>query len=259
MEPATQTRVMPCCDHPLRRQRMQMLSLLCSAWVSGCASRQVTGPLVPLLLPSPKPPILWLEPFDELNPSQWHNVEVRGHTEYHVVELDGSRCLKAYSRAGASILLKTVRFNPDTYEWLSWRWRVDQLVQGEDLTRKEGSDAAARVYVYFDTKGLPWQKRSLDYVWSASLPVGTILESAYSHSSKMIVVESGASQLRQWRTVERNLEDDYKRCFGESPPDVIAIGVMNDTDNTGHEALAYFDDVRVSLSIPRTDSQQAAR
>ena len=141
-----------------------------------------------------------------------------------------------------------MRFDPDTYEWLSWDWRVDQLVEGEALERKDGSDASARVYVYFESSGLPWQKRDLDYVWSASLPVGTILNSAYSSVSKIIVVESGTASLGRWRHVERNLEEDYRRCFGKHPAHVIAIGLMSDTDNTHGQALAYFDELRVSRS-----------
>jgi len=121
------------------------------------------------------------------------------------------------------------------------------LVEGEALDWKDGSDAAARVYVYFASRGLPWQKRNLDYVWSASLPVGTLLSSAYSSTSKILVVESGSASLGQWRTVERNLEDDFERAFGRQDlPDVIAIGLMSDTDNTGGDALAYFDELRVS-------------
>jgi hypothetical protein len=174
-------------------------------------------------------------------------VEVRRRTDYSAVELDGRSCLRAHSRHGGSILLAPVSFDPETFEWFSWSWRVDRLVEGEALQRKNGSDASARVYVYFETGGLPWQKRNLDYVWSASLPVGTVLESAFSSASKIIVVESGAASLGRWRTVQRNLEADYERCFGKGPlPKVIAIGIMTDTDNTGGEALAYFDDMRIS-------------
>jgi hypothetical protein len=192
-------------------------------------------------------PIFWAESFDALRPEYWREVEVQRKTQYDVVEIEGRRCLRAWSRDGASILLSAVRFDPEAYEWLSWEWRVDQHVAGESLDRKEGSDVAARVYVYFDTAGLPWQKRSLDYVWSSTLPAGTILESAFASTSKIIVVESGAAHLGQWRRVERNLEDDYERCFGKSDlPHVIAIGLMSDTDNTGGEALAYFDELRVT-------------
>ncbi|MBI1992678.1 MAG: DUF3047 domain-containing protein [Candidatus Omnitrophica bacterium] len=204
---------------------------------------------------SPPSPTLWMESFDELRPERWREVEVHRQTRYQVVTLDGRRCLQAHSRAGASILLSQLRFNPNTYRWLSWRWRVDQLVEGEALHRKGGSDAAARVYVYFETKALPWQKRNLDYLWSAALPAGSVLESAYSSESKIIVAESGKERLGQWLAVERNLVDDHRRCFGADPPPVVAVGLMSDTDNTEGEALAYFDDLRISR-LPASTSQR---
>jgi len=192
--------------------------------------------------------VLWTEPFDALQSQQWREVEVRGRTSYEAVVLDGRPCLKAHSRSAASVLLHSVRFNPKTYPRLSWSWRVERLVAGEALERKEGSDAAARVYVYFDTKGLPWQQRSIDYVWSASLPSGTLLSSAFSSISKIIVVESGAASVGRWRMVERNLEEDYRRCFEGDPADVVAIGIMTDTDNTAEEAIAYYDDLHISTA-----------
>lgn len=223
----------------------------------GCAtSRSVTVPLIPPF-PLVSPPALLTEPFDTLDPGRWRNVGVEGQTQYDVVALDGQSCLRAQSQAGASILLTEARFDPERYEWLSWAWRVDQLNEAEDLTTKEGSDASARVYVYFDTGGLPWQKRNLDYVWSAHLPADTVLTSAYSDNSKIIVVESGADHLGQWRRVERNLEDDYERVFGEAKklPKVAAIGIMTDTDNTKASALAYFDELRITAERPSRKSR----
>ena len=104
---------------------------------------------------------------------------------------------------------------------------------------------------------MPWQKRNLDYVWSSALPAGTLLMSAFSSESKIIVAQSGADGLGRWRIMERNLRDDYQRAFGGQPPDVIAIGIMSDTDNTGGEALAYFDDLQVSRT-PLASSLEAA-
>ena len=237
--------------------RMLRWSFACVV-VVGCARQPLAIPLVSPLLPPPKPSVLFREPFDQLDPSRWKEVEVRDRTHYTLEGQEYAGSLKAHSRAGASILLCPVRFDPDTYEWLSWRWRVDRLVDGEDLTRKDGSDAAARVYVYFDTTGLPWEKRSLDYVWSANLPVGTIMSSAYARHSKIIVVESGSEHLGTWRTVSRDIEEDYKRCFGEDPSDVVAIGLMVDTDNTRSEAIAYFDDVMITRGKPPAPSPARA-
>ena len=220
-----------------------------------CATQHAAAPRLPPP-PSPKLSVFWSEPFDEINPEHWREVEVRRHTQYEAVGLNGRRCLRVASQNAASLLLRPMRFNADTYEWLSWDWRVDRFVEHEALGEKGGSDAAARVYVYFDTQGLPWQKRSLDYVWSASLPAGTIMSSAFSSDSKIIVVESGSSTLGRWRHAERNLEDDYARCFGKRMPAVIAIGIMGDSDNTEGETLAYFDEMRLSRDRLSPDSSR---
>lgn len=236
------------------------LGVFCAVFLlCGCAMHQFGLPVLSLSIDGPGRLVLWTEPFDQLDTSRWREVEVKGQTHYAIVDLDGQRCLRADSQGGASIMLSGLRFDPDKHEWLSWQWRVDQLVEGEALERKDGSDAAARVYVYFDTGGLPWQRKNIDYVWSATLPVGTILSSAYSSTSKIIVVESGTEHLGQWRMVTRNIEDDFEEVFGGDVPDVVAIGLMSDTDNTGAKALAYFDELRIGRSRPQTTSKDGSR
>ncbi len=228
---------------------------------AGCAAGPLTLSLAPpFLSATPASSVLWMEPFEALDPQRWRNVEVKGRTQYDVVALDGQSCLRARSHEAASILVHRIRYDPDTYAGLSWQWRVDQLVDGEDLARKDGSDAAARVYVYFESRGLPWQQQNIDYVWSRSLPVGTVLNSAYAANSKILVVDSGSDALGTWRAVLRDIGQDYERCFHHHAPHVVAIGVMSDTDNTQGQALAYFDDVMVSrssaASVPASATSQ---
>ena len=221
----------------------------------GCKGGRSVVPSTPSASSASAAGAFWTEPFDTLNPTRWTEVQVhrqmQSQPQFTAQVLEGRPCLEARSRRSASILMTALQFHPRTAPWLSWDWRVDQLVEGEALTRKEGSDAAARLYVYFDTKGSSWQKRSLDYVWSSSLPVGTVLDSAFSSNSKILVVESGTAALGRWRHVQRNLDDDYRRCFKAPAPGVINIGLMSDTDNTGGSALAYFDELRVSRSAAR--------
>lgn len=188
---------------------------------------------------------IWSESFDQLDGKLWHEVEVKRRTDYQVVDLEGRRCLRAHSRNAASILVAKVAVDPAVYKWLSWEWRVDRLVDKEALDHKRGSDAAARVYVYFETPGLPWQKHNLDYVWSAKLAAGVMLESAFSDASQIVVAESGVHNLGRWQRVEHNVYEDYRRAFGKMPPPIAAIGVMSDTDNTHSEAIAYFDEMRI--------------
>lgn len=219
---------------------------------AGCSARSipVITPLVkPLVSPmSSSRTTLLHEPFNAIDPQRWHEIEVNGRSEFSIVDLDGQRVLKAHSQANASILICQVEFDPGDYPWINWRWRVDRPVEGEDLSTRPGSDAPARVYVYFDTRGLPWQKRSLDYVWSSNTPVGTIMPSAYSKTSLLVILESGESHMGTWQSVSRNMKDDYRAAFrtqGEVP-DVLAIGLLSDADSTLTVSSAYYDDIMVT-------------
>jgi len=244
---------------------LRLSVLVCCALAAGCARQPRAASVSPSrltawarslhpFLPPPlvlsKPQTLFHEPFNVLDESRWREVEVKGRTAYDIVDLDGLRTLKGHSQGGASVILWPGRFDPRQYPWISWRWRIDQPVSGEDLTRKEGSDASARIYVYFDTAGLPWQKRSVDYVWSTAQPLETVLTSPFSKSSKIIVADTGPQPLGTWRAVARNILEDYQRCFGEDPPNVSAIGIMVDADNTHSEAVAYFDDLMITREAP---------
>ncbi|MBI3088166.1 MAG: DUF3047 domain-containing protein [Candidatus Omnitrophica bacterium] len=249
----------------MRAIRWPIGILLVCAASAGCGGSRSVGfplvgplisPLVSPLRPSPELQTLFIEPFEELDPKRWREIKLHGQTRY-VIDGEGeARALKAHSQAAASVLVTPVQFDPDAYEWLSWRWRVEALIPGEDLARKEGSDAVARVYVYFDTPGLPWQKRSIDYVWSSTLPVETVLESPYGGQSKIVVAESGPARLGMWQRVIRNIEDDYERCYGGKPPRVVAIGIMTDADNTRSEAVAFYDDLMVTKEPPRGQTPQ---
>jgi hypothetical protein len=107
------------------------LWILFCALITGCAKKPLAVALVAPLLGPPAPPMLFTEPFHVIDGQRWREVEVKGRTQYAIEEVEGAGSLKAHSRAGASILLSSLRFDPDTYEWLSWRWRVAQLVEGE--------------------------------------------------------------------------------------------------------------------------------
>jgi hypothetical protein len=50
--------------------------------------------------------------------------------------------------------------------------------------------------------------------------------------------------------VQRNLLDDYRQAFGEEPPNVGAIAIMTDTDNTGETAVAWYGDIRALRKQP---------
>jgi len=59
----------------------------------------------------------------------------------------------------------------------------------------------------------------------------------------MIVVESGGANLGQWRHYRRNVVEDFRRAFGEDPEDIVAIGMLTDSDNTRQSARALYGDI----------------
>lgn len=198
-------------------------------------------------------------------PAGWLPLEsanIRVRTRYTLVDDNGTTVLRADSERGASGISRQMRINPSDLPWLRWRWKISNLIETADLRTKDGDDFPARIYVMFDypIEKLPFLERNklrlartlfdpnlpaatLCYVWDNKAAAGTIASSAYTDRVKIIVVESGARQVRQWVNVERNIARDFRAAFGEDAPPVSAIAVAIDTDNTGTFATAHFGDI----------------
>jgi hypothetical protein len=84
---------------------------------------------------------------------------------------------------------------------------------------------------------------AINYIWDNRMPKETIVTSAYTDQSRLIVVESGTENLGRWMEEERNVYEDYRKAFGDEPPLVNGIAIMTDTDNTEDTATAYYGDI----------------
>ncbi|MCP9449616.1 MAG: DUF3047 domain-containing protein [Nitrospira sp.] len=182
-------------------------------------------------------------------------------TVYELVR-DGERVVaKAVSEASASGLIKEVKINPKEFPIVQWSWKVENLIQKSDVTKKEGDDYPARLYITFeyDPERVSVGKKlkflagralfgdipiaAINYIWETKTPVGTVIDNAYTDFVKMIVVQSGSKNVGRWVEVSRNLYEDYKNAFGEEPPMINGVAIMTDTDNTGEQATAYYGDI----------------
>ena len=135
------------------------------------------------------------------------------HTSYEVVKDGGVTIVKAVSEASASGLTKPVVIDPKEYPIVRWRWKIDNVLKGSDVTLKEGDDFPARLYITFayDPDKVSFGKKlkfkagqvifgdipigAINYVWETKAPVGTIIDNAYTDFVKMVVVESGNRRL----------------------------------------------------------------
>jgi len=174
--------------------------------------------------------------------SGWSPRIFHEETSYRLVKDDGTTVLQAESRAAASGLVKEIRLDPRSLPILRWSWKIERTLEKGDERTKAGDDYAARVYVVFPNI-LFWKTRAVNYIWANRLPVGRSVPNAYTSNSVMVAVESGNDRAGTWVREERNIYEDYRALFGKEPPEIGAVAIMTDTDNTGGEAVAWYGDI----------------
>ncbi|OUM00248.1 DUF3047 domain-containing protein [Variovorax sp. JS1663] len=215
-------------------------------------------------------------------PEPWRFASLPGKTptRFEVVQEGGKKVLKVEADQSYGNLVHATRvpLNPSTT--LAWRWRVDAFVQDADLRSRAGDDGAAKLCVFFDfpadrlsfgertkialarrTTGEDVPTEALCYVWDQKEAKGTELVNAFTRRIRMVVLESGPTGTAgNWLGERRNLLADYRRAFGEEAgdtlPDVIAVAVSADADNTHGHGLAYFSDIDLR-SVTSTRSAAA--
>jgi hypothetical protein len=180
----------------------------------------------------------------------WQTKSFRGTTEYTWVKEDNRTFVRANSRASASGLYYRIEFDPQQYPYLTWQWKVNNIIASGDATRKSGDDYSARIYVVFPSFFF-WNTKAINYIWANKLPKEQAVPNPYTSNSIMISVESGRSETGQWITETRNIHEDYKRFFGKEPPKAGAIAIMTDTDNTGETVSSDYGLIALCSSDPR--------
>ncbi len=173
----------------------------------------------------------------------WQEKTFSGETDYQLFRLNNHTSLRARSNGTASGRFKQVAIDLGATPVMHWSWKVDNLLQGIDERTKAGDDYPARVYVVFSGGLFFWRTRAINYVWSNNQPVGTTWSNAFTGNAKMVAVESGAENLGQWVSEQRNIAEDYRRLFGKEPGRVDAVAIMTDTDNSGQHASAWYGDI----------------
>lgn len=189
-------------------------------------------------------------------PNSW---KVRGDEDeariiYRVVEEDGNHFLHARAEKQAIQIGLTRTFHPKQFPVLQWRWRVQQFPAGANERALKTNDSAAGVYVVFDSTIMP---RAIKYVWSASLPVGTQVNSPVYWRAKVVVLESGDAA-GEWRKETVNFYEDYKRLFGFEPGEVEGVALLTDSDTTATVAEADYDDFMLLAASDKPPQEATA-
>jgi hypothetical protein len=188
-------------------------------------------------------------------------------TLYSLARDGGQTVLRADANNAMSAMSFPLRVNLRQYPLMRWRWKVSGPVASANMLQKSGDDYAARVYVMFDLPstqlGLGARLKQsfgeaifrkkipnpvLSFVWDNKQPAGTHRPNIYSDRVGMVVLESGSGKAGMWVSETVDLAAHFKTAFAmEAPgvevPDVVAIAVASDTDNTGESITAWYGDI----------------
>ena len=208
---------------------------------------------------------LFREDFNDLN--SWKPLyfpKIEKHTSYTIKSNGSESYLKAESNASASAVLYKTEFNIYQYSRLRWRWKVENVYRNGDAKTKSGDDYSLRIYIVFkyDPEKAGFLERlkysagkliygeypphsSLNYIWANREHGETIITNAYTEKSKMVLLQKGDANVGKWLIHDVNVLEDYEDAFGEKPPPIASIAIMNDSDNTGEKSISYLDYIEV--------------
>ncbi len=138
---------------------------------------------------------------------------VTAHETYMIQEEDGVSFLRA-KQASQRVYTKKMKWDPKTHPMLVWRWRLQAVPEGEEFI--------AAIYPSLDTD-MMFIPVNTKYVWSATLPVGSIKEGGM-FSSTEIVIRSGPEPVGEWVEERINVYKDFLKIHNHEPA-ALAWGI----------------------------------
>ena len=175
-------------------------------------------------------------------PLDWKPRKEEGRSVYSVREEGGRRFLHAASRGIGIQAGREVAWDLDAYPILAWSWRAVEFPKGSDERKSSSNDSAVSVYALFP--GPMSTVKSVKYIWSRVVPVGTLLTSS-AGSTQVRVLRSGTEQAGQWLEEQADVREDYRKLFKvDKPPKPAGIAVLTDSDDTKSRAQGDYVNFR---------------
>ena len=176
-------------------------------------------------------------------PPDWKPRKDSGREVYSIQDKDGLRFLHALAKGLGIQAAKQYEWDPKAYPILAWSWRPVEFPAGSDERQSKTNDSAVSVYAVFPHS--PVSVKSLKYIWSAVVPVGTRLSSS-GGLTQVLVIRRGADKKGGWTEERVNVLENYKKFFDEAEtPKASGIAVLTDSDDTKSVAEGDYANFRV--------------
>ncbi len=185
------------------------------------------------------------------SPAGWQVRPVKGRSapEFEIRGDGPDRVLRISGSGQAAWLYRDLReAGVPASNNLRWSWRVLEAPVSSDLAIERADDSPIRVYVVFGNPrslfGGPG--RIIFYSFGNKEPDGYAASSHVSGRIHIIRVD-GAADRGVWRDHTADLTADYRRIWHREPPPITAVGLMQDTDQTGGRAVAEVRELRLDF------------
>jgi len=176
-------------------------------------------------------------------PSDWKPRKDAGREVYSVQEMDGLRFLRALAKGLGIQAAKQYEWDPKAYPMLAWSWRPIEFPAGSDERQSKTNDSAVSVYAVFPHT--LWSVKTIKYIWSAVVPLGTRLSSS-AGLTQVLVIRNGTDRKGGWTEERVNILEDYTKFFDEAEaPKASGIAVLTDSDDTKSTARGDYANFRL--------------
>jgi len=176
-------------------------------------------------------------------PPDWKPRKESGRPVYSIQQANSLRYLHAQAKSIGIQAAKQHEWDPKTYPILAWSWRPLEFPAGSDERQSKSNDSAVSVYAVFPYSS--FAVKSLKYIWSAVVPVGTRLTSS-AGLTQARVIRSGTQGKGEWTEERVSILEDYKKYFDEAEvPKAAGIAVLTDSDDTRSTAQGDYANFRL--------------
>lgn len=184
-------------------------------------------------------------------PAGWATRAVRGQQlpTSRIVDSIGMRFLRISGQGQAGWFVRALPVPLEAAAGrLLWSWRSPVSPLGADISASRTDDAALRVFVVFAREGrFQRTPRVLYYSLADGDPAPDRSDAAFG-----VRIAGRPALTRDWMPVSAEPFLDYHRVWGRAPPPIVAIGVMQDSDQTRRAAIGDI----MSLYWRRSDETQ---
>jgi hypothetical protein len=161
--------------------------------------------------------------------------------DLEIVSDNGRPVLRLRSNGESSTINRDLKGSVDLNETpiLEWSWKVETFPAGGNACRKATDDQSAQVYVAWVRAPESLRSRIIGYVWDSTAPAGTICKSEKTGTVTYVVVRSGDAGLGNWITERRNVVEDFRKIYGETPDKPSVLSLAIDSDDTRSSAESF--------------------